>query len=186
MGQLNADGDGVFILELEGSGSFFQLVESDTPRKGVVEAGKVRMVTTRYPGTSRPSTQIMGTEDEVIPFEGTFRDDLYGLDGHAMAQRTALRALMLGQNLCELNWGSALVKRGYVERVECTLHAEGWVDYRFDFHVVESDEAVVVATPFPPPETTFDLLALLREIQDAVEEVAEATVLLNNVAYAVT
>lgn len=186
MGQLNADGDGVFLWALEGPDQFVQLVQSDTPRRGVQVATELRKVTTRYPGAAKPSTQIMGTTEEDIPFEGTFRDDLYGLQGHAAAQDAALRALARSSRLCVLNWGQAIVKRGYVQRVESTWHAEGWIDYRFTFHVVESDEAEVLEVAYPATETPFDLLALLREISAAVQDAAEAAVLINNVVRAIT
>ncbi len=49
-----------------------------------------------------------------------------------------------------------------------------------------ADEAAVVATPFPPSETPFDLLALLREIGGVLDDVATSALLINNVATAVT
>jgi hypothetical protein len=185
MGQANADGQGVIIEDKEGN-QLFQLFGSDTPRQRVAVGGELRSVVTRYPGSSRPSTQIMGTQEDDLQFEGTFRDDQFGLAGHSIDQMTALRALWISQHYCELSWGSALVRRGYIRRVTFEVMAEGWIDYRFTFQVDEADEAAVLPTPFPPTETAFDLLALLREIQLAAESVAETATLINNVAHAVT
>lgn len=186
MGVANADDQGVYLWELEGAERRVQFIGSDTPRRGVSVAAEIRSVTTHYPGSSVPSTQLLGFKEDEIPFEGTFRDDLYGLSGHALAQRDALVGLMRGQRYCQLNWGQALVKRGHVRRVEYTVHAEGWIDYRFVFEVSESDEEAVGEAPYPAAETPFDLLALLREIASAAEQVAQTAVLVNNVAHAVT
>ncbi|MCI0347514.1 MAG: hypothetical protein L0221_19085 [Chloroflexi bacterium] len=181
-----ADGQAVVITELEGDGRIVQLAETELPEQGVVVGGELRSVVTHYPGSSKPSTQIMGTKEDDIELRGWLRDRWTGLDGGAMEQVRALRNLRIGQRYCELAWGEGLVVRGYVRRVEHEIVSEHAIRYRVVFQVDEADESEVLAVPFEPAETAFDLVALLREIAGTVEDVAVAAVLVNNVAHAVT
>ena len=180
----NADGDGVYIEPLEGLG-LLQLVGYDTPKQGVIEGASLRSVTTRYPGNDRPSTQILGVEEKPYILEGTFRDDLTGIDGHAMAQRNAMRAALIARSYSQLSWGTAIVRRGYIKDVEFDVKSERWIGYKLTFEVSEADEAATVAKPFPTPETPFDLLAVLRDVADAVSDAADAAILVNNVVRAI-
>jgi len=180
-----ADGEGVYIEPLEGLG-LLQLVGSDTPNQGVVVGGKLRSVVTRYPGNDRPAVQILGVDEEPIVLEGTFRDDQFGIDGHAMKMQAECRAALLGRSYSQLSWGSALVRRGYVDAVEFDVKSERWIGYKLTFQVCEADEAIVLAKPFAAAETSFDLLATLREVAAAVSDVADAAILVNNVVRAVS
>lgn len=179
-----ADGAGVTLEDLE-TGTTVLLEGTATPEQGVVDAGELRSVVTRYPGSSRPSRQIMGTKEEPIELRGWLRDAWLKEDGGAARIMGELRALRIAQHYVQLSWGTLLVRRGYVQRVEAEISSERAIRYRVIFEVDEADEAVIVTKPFPPAETPFDLLALLRTIGDGVEEVSSSAALINNVAAAV-
>lgn len=179
-----ADGQAVYISDLEGN-DLFQLNESELPEQGVTVGGELRSTVTRYPGTAKVSTQIMGTQEDDIEIRGWFRDAWTGLDGGAAKQYADLRAFWLRRHRCELSWGQLLVRRGFIKRVDVEFTSERAIKYKIVFQVDEADEPAVIATPFPPSESPFDLLALFAEIGRAVESVSVAAVAINNVARAV-
>ena len=180
-----ADGQGVYLEPLEGNLDLVGLIDADTPESGVTVGGGLRSVTTRYPGSSKVSTQIMGTEEDDIEINGWFRDVWTGSDGGAAKRFADLRALWLTQHYCQLSWGQMIVRRGYVKRVEATFTSERAIRYKIIFQVSEADEAQIIAKPFPATDTPFDLLALIREIADFVDDASVAAVSINNVARAV-
>jgi hypothetical protein len=184
VGPQGADGSGVQITDLE-AGGWFLLADTTRPEQGVAVGGKLRRVTTRYPGVTRPSTQILGAEEEPIVLEGWFRDSWIGKDGGAAAMATAMRAAWRKRHYCELFWGQALVRRGYIDQITETYTSERAIRYRIVFEVVETDESAVLATPFAPVETPFDLLALIREIEDVVDTLSTTTAELDNVITAI-
>jgi phage protein U len=158
-----ADGVGIVLRELEGTGRQVFLEDSALPEQ-LQSATELRSKVTHYPGNSASSTQIMGTKDDDITLEGQFRDVWIGFDGGALSRMQALRALLLGQRFLELSWGSTFVRRGYLKRVEQTFKRAGDIGYRLTFQVDEADEAQVITPVAFPQPTEADLAEYLKRL----------------------
>jgi phage protein U len=157
-----ADGVGIVLRELEGTGRQVFLEDSALPEQLQV-AVEVRSKVTHYPGNNEASTQMMGTKHDDIVLEGQFRDVWIGFDGGALSRMQSLRALAIGQRFVELSWGSTFVCRGFVKRVEQTFKRAGDIGYRLTFQVDEADEARVTPVAFPQP-TEADLAEYLKRL----------------------
>lgn len=171
------------ITALDGSGSL-TLDDSALPAQGIDFGAKTRLVQTYYPGTSSPSTQIMGTQEEPILLRGVWRDEWLGLLDGAYELVQEARALLLGQARCELQWGS-LTRRGYVASFTATLRRLGYWDWSLTFNVDQADEALVISLPIPPAATPFSLANLLAAALQAADELATVAVAANNFLQAV-
>lgn len=175
-----ADGLPVLIQELEGAFTIVELGDAKLPEQGIEVGAKLRHIVNRYPGSSAPSVQIMGIEEDPIVLKGRIVDVLTGLSGDALATMSLLRAQLLGLRYCSLAWGTALVRRGYVVGVKLTLLREGSIGYELTFLPCEADEASVLALPFPNAVSPLSLLDLLRSILAALDDLADTLVALNN------
>lgn len=168
-----ADGQPVIIRELEGARRTVELAASDLPEQGVTTGVSQRVQRTYYPGSRRPSTQVMGLEHKDIALQGWFKDHWTGTLGGALAQHVAMKQLCAGQAYCELTWGSTLVVRGRVLSYDGTFIRDGDIRYSLTFQVDESDDAEVITTTAeavtPPSQAT--LTKLLNAASDA-EEIA--------------
>ena len=162
------------------------LEDSTLPEQGVALPGELRMAATYYPGVSTPTVQIVGTQEGDVTLKGLWRDDIMGLVGGAMALRQAARALLLDQRPCLLTWGPNLVRQCFVKRFTPTIRRECVIEWEMVIFVTQANESAVIAVPAPVPTTPFSLAALLATIQATLDELYTATVLLNNVARAVT
>lgn len=151
------------------------LQDSAMPERGIEVGLKLRSVVTRYPGNDTPTTQVMGTEEDDIPLRGQWRDVWLGLDGQALVLVGQMRELLKSQKPCELQWGKALVRRGYVKEFAHTIERAGIIGWKMTFQVDEADEAIALAVPFPNTATqaTFwDKLAAILAVAVVVVEVA--------------
>jgi hypothetical protein len=156
-----ANGQPVVIRELEGDRRTVLLQDADMPDQGIDVAGELREVSTEYPGSSRRSTQIMGTSEQPIELKGRLLDSLMGIDGHAISMMTALRKVYLGQRYCELAWGSTLVRRGYLKRASFRVIRDGDIEYQLTFNPDEADEAEVIAVPQTPLASSRDAITAI-------------------------
>lgn len=168
-----ADGDPILIFEVGGEGRL-ELAGADLPERGVEMGTTMRLVATRYPGRSVASTQVMGTEERQLSLRGVFSDVLGGASGHALAQAQRARALVDGQRLCELQWGTTVVRRGYVREFVPSVERQSLIRYTLTFEVTATDQAEqVTVEPFATP-TTSDVLDEVYETQGATDDVEAA------------
>lgn len=144
-----AAGEPVTIRELEGDLRTVTLEGPDLPEQGVEAPVSMRMVRTRYPGSSGVSTQIMGIEEGDIELRCTFNDALTYVSDGALAQIATLRGLVTGGAWCELAWGTTLVRRGFVSKVVPRYQRESLIGCIITFAPDEADEAVYMAIPQP-------------------------------------
>lgn len=170
----------------------FLVLDTDArmPEQGVEAGGSLRVVRTWYPGSSTPSVQVMGTQEDDIVIRGMWRDDMIGLAGGAFALMQNARALLLGQSPCQLQWmgtdGTALKTcTGFVKQFTPKFNRADAIGWTLTFQVDQSDESTVLAVPQVHLKSPFNLLDLLRAIAAAAAKVAEAAVLANNVIRAV-
>ena len=173
----------LIISELTGT-NILTLTDAALPAQGVEIGAETRMVQTYYPGTSTPSTQIMGTQEKPILLRGVWRDEWIGLTDGALALVETGRALLQGQMRCELQWND-LVRRGYVSAFTATLRRRGYWEWSLTFAVDQADEAVVVAVPMVPAATPFSFANLLAAALQYADEAATVAISVNNVLQAV-
>jgi len=145
----SADGRPVTIRELEGDLRSVTLEGPDLPDQGVEAPVSMRMVRTRYPGSSGVSTQILGIEEGDIELRCFFNDALTLLDEGAIGQVETLRGLVQGGAWCELAWGTLLVRRGYVTKVVPSYHRESMIGCIITFAPDEADEVFYLAIQQP-------------------------------------
>lgn len=171
-----ADGEPVYIRELDGDEREIELADTDLPERGFEVGGELRSQVSWYPGASSASTQVLGTSEEDVVLAGRFRDVWWGRNGWAASQTQLLRRLWLGQRYCELSWGTLLVRRGYIKRVRARYETEHDISYELVFQVSEGDEAEVVVTEAAEIDlaSTFELSDLLDLLGDAMEAVNTA------------
>ncbi len=168
-----ADGIHVLIQELGPPFRLMTFAGADMPERPLGVAGSQRAVQTWYPGQSKASTQVMGTEEEPIVLRGWFRDPLTILDGGATVRVATLRGIMQGQGLCQLIWGDVVVRKGRVARCDFKFHRTQVVRYEITFEVDQADEVVAVV-PLPIVAAVgADLKAGIDEAIAALETGAE-------------
>ena len=172
-----ADGLPVIIVELAPPFRVLTLGGRSRP-KPVRVGGEQRASQTWYPGASKASTQVMGVQEDPISLEGRWDDPLGTIlpqtNPFGAGTRVKLaRGLMYGQNLCQLLWGTTIVRQGRVERFEVLYQKANRVDYRIVFAVDQANEAVALG---PLPILTLDAGAL---IQVAAAAAAAVNVVLN-------
>ena len=160
------------------------------PEKGAEVAVGLRKVVNRYPGNSATSTQVMGSEDEPIEFNGWFRDAWLGgslgvavEDGALELVDTMNRAVRAGK-LVELAWGELLVRRGFVDKFVAIYHTRGAIKWRLTFEVSEADDADVIGTPTVQSATARDLTEILEWITYYAELSLDVATEINNVGHA--
>ena len=180
-----ADGQPLVLREVSGTLSV-TLALAALPGQGVEAPATLRSVTTHYPGSSAPSTQVMGTREEPIELSGQWRDVWLGLEGASAELVTACRRLFLGQRYCELAWGELLVRRGYVKAFAPKYLREGEIDWKLTFEVAEADDPEVISTPYAEVKASTDLLDVLHAISASLDDVAEAGMLITSTARLVT
>jgi hypothetical protein len=161
---LFVEGVPVVLREIAPPFRSLTLEGADLPEQGVEAGAELRVHTTRYPGGR-------GASDA-------------GLQGWAMAQSSAARALLLGGGLVELSWGDALVRRGLVKGYTPSYNRVNDIAYELVFEVHEADEAAAIVLPLPPspPDNDSALAALL----DALSLAADAAIIAVAVVNAVT
>lgn len=177
-----ADAYPVVLEELEGQRRRVVLEASALPFQGVDAGVSQRLVRTHYPGASRASVQVMGTEENEVVLSGRLSDVLLGEAGGAEALVGKLRELVLGQRPIQLTWG-ALVRRGFLQRFTPRYSRRDLVGYEISFLPDEADDAVVVGVPYQAttPTDVLTLLDLLRDIEAALDE----AIAINNLLQAV-
>ena len=180
-----ADGQPLILRSVDGE---FTVILSDAslPSQGIEAPATLRAVTTHYPGSSAPSTQVMGTKEEPIELSGQWRDVWLGFEGASAELVTSCRRLFLGQRYCELAWGELLVRRGYVKAFAPKYLREGEIDWKLTFEVAEADDPEVISTPYAEVKSSTDLLDLLHAISASLDDVAEAGMLITSAARLVT
>lgn len=181
---LFAEGVPVVLREIAPPFRSLTLEGADLPEQGVEAGAELRVHTTRYPGGRGASAQVLGVTEGDIRLRGVFRDSDAGLQGWAMAQSSAARALLLGGGLVELSWGDALVRRGLVKSYTPSYNRVNDIAYELVFEVHEADEAAAIVLPLPPspPDNDSALAALL----DALSLAADAAIIAVAVVNAVT
>lgn len=178
-------GQPLVITELDGEKRVLTLERATLPRKGVDAGMRLRSVSTKYPGSSQASTQILGTEDSDITFEGLLRDIQMGQAGLALAATALMESIFRGQRFCQVAWGTTLVRRGYIKEFVPRYHRESWIEYKLVFEVAESDAATVVVKDFVPVDTKQTLWAKLVQGIDDAAALAKSATVVNNVGRAV-
>lgn len=131
--------------------------------KAIRVTSRQRAVKTWYPGATKASVQAMGTEEDPIIMEGRF-DDPWGTINplQAAAVRVKLaRGLLQGQNLCQLLWGSVIIRQGRVTEFSQLIHKKERREYRIVFDVDQSNEAIALG---PLPILNIDAAALVTAI----------------------
>lgn len=161
----------VILEELEGQRRRVTLEASALPFQGVEAGVSQRLVKTYYPGTTRASVQVMGTEEGDVVLTGRLSDVLLGEAGGAEALVAKLRALVVGQRPVQLTWG-AVVRRGFVQSFVPNYSRRDSVGYEITFSPDEADDAAVVAVPYQATTATdvLSILDLLREVESAMDE----------------
>lgn len=152
-----ADGLPVIIQELGPPFRSIVFAGRDRPEQPVEVAGRQRATQTWYPGTTKASTQVMGTEEDPIPLRGWFQDPLTLLDGGPGARMAILRDLMQGQNLCQLLWGTVIIRQGRVSRCSFQIHREAKIRYEVVFAVDQPNEARSLAPKVGAASVVSDL-----------------------------
>lgn len=157
-----ADGLPVIIVELAPPFRVLTLGGRDRP-KPVRVGGSQQAVQTWYPGSSKASVQVMGVREDPIELAGRWDDPkgtiLPQTNPFGAGTRVKVaRGLMHGQSLCQLLWGTTIVRQGRVERVEILYQKANRVDYRIVFGVDQANEAIALS---PLPILTLDAGALL-------------------------
>lgn len=125
-----------------------------------------RSVQTWYPGSNRASVQAMGTQEEPIILEGRF-DDPFGTLNPAQGAGVRVklaRGLMQGQNLCQLLWGSVVIRQGRVTEFSQLIQKKERRSYRIVFSVDQANEAIAIG---PLPVLNIDSAALVTAIAAA-------------------
>lgn len=125
-----------------------------------------RAVQTWYPGSNKASVQALGTQEEPIILEGRWDDPagtLNPLQGAGV--RVALaRGLMQGQNLCQLLWGTVVVRQGRVAEFSELIQKTERREYRIVFEVDQANEAVALG---PLPILNIDAAAMTNVLAAA-------------------
>ena len=127
--------------------------------KPIRVGGEQRAVQTWYPGSQKASVQVMGTKEDPIILEGRW-DDPAGtlIPALGAGVRIALaRGLMQGQNLCQLLWGSVIIRQGRVKRVSILYQKTDRTEFRIVFEVDQANEPVALS---PLPILNIDSAAL--------------------------
>lgn len=174
-----ADTDPVVIEELEGDRRSVVLDNSARPQRGLETGSQLVAKTTWYPGAKAASVQVLGIQEDTLTLDLRLSDQLIGTVGGAQELLSQLRAIHRARRLCELSWGSTLVRRGFLSRVTPAWEREADITVRLEFLAVEADDADVVATD--PSEatgtSTADLADILDEVSAAADELYNAAVL---------
>lgn len=182
---MSGDTNVLIIEEIDGDNILF-LAQASLPAQGLGVGGSLRSTRTYYPGSNKPSTQVMGTQEEDMTLKGVWRDDQLEGSGAAMVLVQTCRAMLLGQLRCELSWGSDLVRRGFIKSFLPEFDRPSVIRWTLVFQVDEADESTVITTPFPSTATTATLwqqiLAVISEIDDVIETVGLASDLVAAVA----
>lgn len=160
----------VWIGEVEDISYYTVLQDSDLPEQGLEESCRLRLVKTHYPGATKASTQVMGTEEGDIVFRGWWRDTWTGLTGGALEQRSKLRQLQHRGRLCELRWGDTISVYGFVREARLIFESEGAIQYEITFDVSEAYDAEVLATRTPPLTTEADALTVFEQTQQEIDD----------------
>lgn len=134
--------------------------------KPIKVGGEQKAIQTWYPGTTKASVQVMGTREDPIIMEGRWDDPagtLNPVQGSRVRIATA-RGLMVGQNLCQLLWGTTIVRQGRLARFEVLYQRTNRVEYRIVFEVDQANEAVAL---WPLPILNLDATALITAMAAA-------------------
>lgn len=143
-----ADGLPVIIQEL--APPFRNLTLGGRTRPKPIRVGSEQQsVQTWYPGAGKASTQVMGVREDPITMEGRWDDPLGTIlpqvNPFGAGTRVKLaRGLQQGQNLCQLMWGSTIVRQGRIKRFEVLYQKANRTDYRIVFEVDQANEAVAL------------------------------------------
>lgn len=159
----------VWIIEQDGDG-FVAFDDSDLPEQGLEESSRLRLVKTWYPGATKASTQVMGTEEGDTVFRGWWRDAWTGLTGGALKQRYQLRQIQKRQRLCELRWGDTISVLGFVREARLVFESEEAIEYEITFDVVEAFDAEVLAIQAVPLATEAEALTVFEQTLQAIED----------------
>ena len=163
-----ADGLPVIILELAPPFRTLKLGGRTRP-KPVRVGSEQRAVQTWYPGASKASTQVMGVREDPIVLEGRWDDPLGTIlpqtnpFGAGVRVKTA-RGIQQGQNLCQLLWGTTIVRQGRIERFEVLYQKANRTDYRIVFAVDQANEPVALG---PALILTIDAAAVITALAAA-------------------
>jgi len=164
------------IQELDGATGLILDTLGALPANSMPIGGSLRSTRTYYPGSSTPSTQIMGTQEDDITLKGVWRDDQLGAAGGAINLYGICRTLLLDQLRCGLYWGPEITRKGYVKSFVGDFERPNVIHWTLVFQVDEADEAALLLVPFPPSATTTtlwaEILAVIAEI-DAVSAIVE-------------
>lgn len=170
-----ADGAAILLRELEGQLREVVIPVSALPSE-LTTSTELRTNVTWYPGASRSSTQVMGTKEDPITFDGELRDVWLGAVGGAESLYQHLREILLAGVWCELSWGETIVRRGFLKKLEPKWRRDADIGYRITFEVDEADDAIVmVPAPFEKPSSAeldtelADFETLLAEAEAAVD-----------------
>ena len=131
--------------------------------KPIRVTGRQRAIQTWYPGSTKASVQVLGTQEEPIILEGRW-DDPFGTINPAQGAgvRVGLaRGLMQGQNLCQLLWGSVIIRQGRVVEVSELIQKKERREYRIVFEVDQANEPIALA---PAPILNIDSAALVTAL----------------------
>ena len=142
----------VVILEVAPPFRKLTLAGRNAP-KPIKVGGQQNAIQTWYPGTNKASVQVMGTQEDDIIMEGRWDDPAGSLfpDKNPLGATVRIkvaRGLMQGQQLCQLLWGTTIVRQGRVKRFEILYQKKTRTEYRIVFAVDQANEAIALG-PLP-------------------------------------
>lgn len=142
----------VVILEVAPPFRKLTLAGRNAP-KPIKVGGQQNAIQTWYPGTNKASVQVMGTQEDDIIMEGRWDDPAGSLfpDKNPLGATVRIkvaRGLMQGQQLCQLLWGTTIVRQGRVKRFEILYQKKTRTEYRIVFAVDQANEAIA-SRPLP-------------------------------------
>lgn len=147
---------------------------SALPERGLRGGVRQRTAVSRYPGASRASLQVLGTEDQPLEMTGWWRDVHLRAGGAARELVAQFDALVRSQNLVEVTWGDALTVRGMLDEFVPEWETEAEVRWRARVVVVESEADTVASRPAPTVPTATSMATVLDLLGALADEVALA------------
>jgi len=172
--------DQPMVLRDLSSGLSVVLEGAALPARGLRAGVRQRTSVSRYPGASKGSLQVMGTEDQPIEMSGEWRDQHLGRGGGARELAAQFEALVRAQNIVELTWGDALVVRGLLEEFSPEWETEAELRWRARFLVVESEADTVASRAMPSTPSSSSMASILDLLGSLDDELLAATALSNS------
>ena len=154
------------------NGAQFEIRGADLPHQGTTVRQALRMEREKYPGTDEVVTQVMGLDFDDLVFEGTLRDEWHE-QGHTRAFIDIAKTFHAQGHLCELSYGSVLIREGIIESFSHTLDRDGSATYELTF---SPDNALdIIQSSFFKNKRPIDTAATKTASTDTVNQSAVVT-----------